>query len=736
MIINLEFDAAAQAAPASFRSTLQEAADIIESMFSDNITINLEIQYNEDGIGAGSAYAGPSDGEYIGYSSVYNYLVGSASPGDSSFDFLPAPGSAGAPSEVAVWDAQLKAMGLISPTGSEVDGEANFSASISSSLLLGVALHELTHAMGRVPYGEPDSAYPDIFDFDRFSSQGTILVNDSVPASAQAYFSLNGGASAWADYGIYSDPSDYLNSYAYNGDAASNLSVEDAFNQYYDNNTLQRLTPLDLEQMDMLGFHLKSDAPVEDAYDFNGGNSGDILLQNASGQIEYANMEGGSFQGFVNVANVPGWTVVGEGQISGGVDSDIVLQNATGGLIYADLKNGVLSNYVGVSGAPGYNVVGVGDITDDHYDDIVIQNPTTADIQYANMDNGVFNGWVNISSVPGWRVVAVADINDSGYDDIVIQNTTGGIIYANMTGGSFQGWVGVTGTPGYNVVGAGDIQRDGYDDIVIQNPTSGSIEYANMNNGVFNSWNSLGSVPGWNVVAVEDILGNGYDDIVIQNASTGQLMYANMTGGSFQGWVGITSAPGFTGSSAPGAVESIESSSNGPLEPQSAVLAYNEQNAEWSNSYGNGADTAPGQTPAIGTPTGPLLDQLPGPMGGSGAAASNMWMQNAADLGNGFASLFSGPETMAPGGNGAWQAWEGGSSASENIATNNGGGSWANHWSGVWQNWLSEGAQLGWTSPTFPEQAAASSGTGFANTSAGTFAVPATQNTLHPGMAT
>lgn len=752
MIINLEFDAAAEAAPASFRATLEQAASIIESMFSDNITINIDIEYNENGIGAGSAEAGPNGGEYVSYSTVYDYLTGTASPGDSTFDFLPAPGSSGAPTEVAVWDAQLKAMGLISATGSEIDGTADFSSSISSNLLLGVALHELTHAMGRVPYGEPDSSEPDIFDFDRFTSPGTILVNDSVPASAQAYFSLNGGASAWGYYGIYSDPSDFLNTYAINGDMASNLSAEDPFDQYYDGDTLQYLTPLDLEQMDMLGFHLKSDAPIEDAYDFNGGNSGDILLQNASGQIEYANMEGGTFQGYVNVANVPGWTVVGEGQISGGVDSDIVLENSTGGIIYADMQNGVLSSYVSVSGAPGYNVVGVGDLTGDHYDDIIIQSPTTADIQYANMDNGIFNGWVNIGSVPGWKVVAVADINDDGYDDIVIQNTTGGIIYANMDNGVFNGWVGVTGTPGYNVVGAGDIQRDGYADIVIQNPTTGAIEYANMDNGVFNGWDSLGSVPGWTVVAVEDILGNGYDDIVIQNSSTGQLAYANMTGGSFQGWVNITTTPGYTALTGPGSTESIETSSSGSLGPQSPILAYNGEDAEWSNSYGNPADTAFNQNiPPTGTPIGPILDQLPAPIGlGGGAATStNMPMQNAADAGDGaggFTGMFASSgsaETFSPGADGAWEHWLAGNPqfgpAWDSAATNTSGGFWGNHWSeqnGVWQNWLSEGAQLGWTSASFTEQATASSGTGFGSTSSGTFVALVPQNALHPGMAT
>ena len=93
-----------------------------------------------------------------------------------------------------------------------------------------------------------------------------------------------------------------------------------------------------------------------------------------------------AYQGIVNVTNVPGYNVVGEGKISGGVDSDIVVQNASGQILYANLVNGSFSNWVSVGNVPGYNVVGVGDINDDHYADIVFQNPTTGAIAYANMD--------------------------------------------------------------------------------------------------------------------------------------------------------------------------------------------------------------------------------------------------------------------------------------------------------------------------------------------------------------
>src|ERR1700759_3914655 len=243
LTINLVFDAAAMAAPQSFRDGITAAMQMICAVVTDHITLNLQIDYSGTGRGA---FGGPSGGNYINYSTVRADLVNNASPGDTTFNSLPTGSTIAGQSSVAVWYSQEKLWGLISPTGTEIDGTASFATDISPSLLVGVALHELTHAMGRVPYAG-STGQADIFDFYRFTSAGNNLINGSSTAPA-AYFSLNGGITKLADYGQTSDPSDFLNS----GIQGST----DPFNEFYSNNTQQSLTAIDLKQLDALGFHL------------------------------------------------------------------------------------------------------------------------------------------------------------------------------------------------------------------------------------------------------------------------------------------------------------------------------------------------------------------------------------------------------------------------------------------------------------------------------------------------
>src|SRR5579883_183876 len=247
LTINLIFDAAAMAAPASFRAGIEQAAALLSSAISDKITLNFNIDYSGTG---GGAAAGPDNGQWVSYSTVRSDLISHASPGDASFNALPAGSTIQGQSEVAVWNAQLKLWGLLAANDTTTDdGSLTFATDINPSLLVGVALHELTHAMGRVPYG----SQPDVFDFYRFTSPGTMLFTNNIPASA-AYFSLDGGNTKLADYGQNSDPSDFLNS----GVQGAN----DPFDEYYTNSTLQQLTPMDLKQLDALGFHLTSETPI------------------------------------------------------------------------------------------------------------------------------------------------------------------------------------------------------------------------------------------------------------------------------------------------------------------------------------------------------------------------------------------------------------------------------------------------------------------------------------------
>jgi hypothetical protein len=247
MLIHLVFDSRAQAAPQSFRDAIQAAANVLDATFADNITLNISVGYGEiNGTpeSSGGASAGPSGGVFVSYSQVRTWLVqNAAAEVQSGVAALPTGTSIQGQTQVAVWHAQERLMGQLSATDPGLDGSAGFATDISTNLLEGVALHELTHALGRVPYG----SQPDVFDLFRFTSQGTRLFSGSIPATA-SYFSLDGGRTDLADYGRTSDPSDFLNS--------SGRTPNDPFNEFYNASTVQSLSRIDLLQMEALGFHI------------------------------------------------------------------------------------------------------------------------------------------------------------------------------------------------------------------------------------------------------------------------------------------------------------------------------------------------------------------------------------------------------------------------------------------------------------------------------------------------
>ena len=256
--VNIKYTAAALAAPQSFRDGIQTAANILQAAITDHITFNFTCDYTGTG---GGAAAGPNSGHFYNYSAVRSLLINNASPGDHTFDALPAGTSIQGQSKVAVWAAQEKLYGLNGIGANDTttdDGGGHFATDIPTNLLVGVALHEITHAMGRIPYGAGqtpatgDTASPDIFNLFRFTSTGNRFFDGNIPTSA-SYFSIDGGSTKLADYGQTSDPSDFLNT----GVQGPN----DPFNEFYSSGTLQTLTAVDLQQMVALGFHINTAPP-------------------------------------------------------------------------------------------------------------------------------------------------------------------------------------------------------------------------------------------------------------------------------------------------------------------------------------------------------------------------------------------------------------------------------------------------------------------------------------------
>ncbi len=237
--INLIWDSSTNSAPSGFKAQVQQAADIIQSMFTNNITANITVGWGEIGgqlitPGAAEALGGPY--EYaLTYAQLKTDLTRSATSADDSTSIAHMPLAdpyAGSGADWLISTAQAKLFGVFSSTDPATDGEIGFGTGWTSDWV-GGALHELTHALGRI-----QGASLDLF---RYSSAGHFQF---VPGRA-AYFSIDGGATDLANFGVSSDPGDWRN--------YDTLTPHDPFDEIISSDTW---TALDSKVMDVLGFTL------------------------------------------------------------------------------------------------------------------------------------------------------------------------------------------------------------------------------------------------------------------------------------------------------------------------------------------------------------------------------------------------------------------------------------------------------------------------------------------------
>ena len=252
MNLILSYEASALAAPQSFRDAMQTAANILDSTIQDNITVTIQVGYGDyfnnqiTGLGT-SAVGGDLYGGFVSYTNLKAALAShETSTLDQTFvNSLPTGTTVNGVSGFYVPSAVEKALGMISPTASAIDGAVGIGTSIPTADLVGVALHEFTHAFGR----EPGAG---TFDLGRYTSAGNHLFSSGSTAPA-AYFSIDGGVTKLADYGQNSDPSDFLNS-------GVQGSI-DPFNEFYSGATSQVLSTVDKQLLDSLGFKVNMGTP-------------------------------------------------------------------------------------------------------------------------------------------------------------------------------------------------------------------------------------------------------------------------------------------------------------------------------------------------------------------------------------------------------------------------------------------------------------------------------------------
>ena len=551
---NLLYDAAALAAPASFRAGIQQAVSILAAAISDKITVNIKIDYS--GTGRGAA-AGPDHGLFQSYSSTRTNLINNASPGDTTFNALAAGSSIQGQSSVAVWNAQLKLWGLIGANDTTTDdGAAFFSTDIDPNLLVGVALHELTHAMGRIPYGPQ----PDIFDFFRFTSPGTRLFQGGATAPA-AYFSLDGGNTKLGDYGRTSDASDFLNS----GVQGAN----DPFNEFYNAGTSQQLTAADLKQLNALGFHLTAAGPgsitISDA-SVTEGNSGtkvetftvtrsggtaafDVNFATANGTATTADSDYVAKSGtlhFGTGVNTQPITIIinGDTKIEANEAFSVNLSAATNGATISDgLGMGTILNDDGTSPSPDFNA-------DLHGDLLFRTGNGSVPIWQMNGTQVGFADYTKLgSSTVGapdlsWHIMDTGDFDGDHRSDVLWQTDGGGVAIWEMSGIQIKAadytrlGSSIVGAPGrdWHIIGSGDFDGDGNSDLLWKTD-GGGVAIWEMNGTQIKAadYTKLGSsvvgAPGgdWHIIGSGDFDGDGKADL-LWRTDGGQLAIWEMNG--------------------------------------------------------------------------------------------------------------------------------------------------------------------------------------------------------------
>lgn len=258
--INLVYDntqVAWTTSPAWYQTGVITAANAIMAAFPNtNITFNCEIGYQFfDGINSGNTIpvaASASEGadltgvSNLPYSTIRSALAAVPNPTASLTALLnntPVGTSINGVSSFYVPNAVCKSLGLggVSPTGVALDGAVGIGTGWSSAKIVGVFIHEITHAMGRVAGEAP-------FNFSKFSSAGTRVLTNALVA---AYFSLDGGTTPIANYDTTQDAGDFLD----NSIQDSGLGgFQDCFDTHQNTNALQSLSTVDLQLMNAMGF--------------------------------------------------------------------------------------------------------------------------------------------------------------------------------------------------------------------------------------------------------------------------------------------------------------------------------------------------------------------------------------------------------------------------------------------------------------------------------------------------
>jgi hypothetical protein len=239
------------------------AAAQFENQFSNNITINIDVQ----GVSGVSYLGAAADNLYLFNTLSYNQIATAITANDSQAT-LPSSISFNSTNYIAVPTAEAAALNLASGpvsagtftfnTGYQFTTDPNNQAVSGAYDFIGVAEHEIAHLLGRIPGMDStlsnNATYLTPLDFFRY----TDVLGQPVfsPTSVNnAFFSLDRGVTNLAGFSSSSDYSDW-----------SNGSSSDPFNAYTASGVnTGTMSAVDIQTMQAIGYSLIA-LPIPSAF--------------------------------------------------------------------------------------------------------------------------------------------------------------------------------------------------------------------------------------------------------------------------------------------------------------------------------------------------------------------------------------------------------------------------------------------------------------------------------------